>query len=83
MLSNDKYSSLLRKSVIYRQKSFITFGPGERRGLAQNVVMLSVVMLSVVMLSVVMLSIVMLIVVAPLILFFRKLQFVTSQRETD
>jgi hypothetical protein len=27
MLSNDKNSSLFRKSVIYRQKRFITFGP--------------------------------------------------------
>jgi hypothetical protein len=27
-LTNDKHSSLLRKSVIYGQKSFITLGPG-------------------------------------------------------
>ncbi len=26
-LTNDKHSSLLRKSVIYRQKSFITLSP--------------------------------------------------------
>jgi hypothetical protein len=28
MLTNDKHSSLMRKSVIYGQKSFITSGPG-------------------------------------------------------
>jgi hypothetical protein len=28
-LTNDKHSSLLRKSVIYGQKSFITLGPGD------------------------------------------------------
>jgi len=27
-LTNDKRSSLLRKTVIYGQKSFITLGPG-------------------------------------------------------
>jgi hypothetical protein len=27
-LTNDKHSSLLQKSVIYEQKSFITLGPG-------------------------------------------------------
>jgi len=27
-LTNDKHSSLLRKSVNYGQKSFITLGPG-------------------------------------------------------
>ena len=27
-LARDKHSSLLQKSVIYRQKSFITLGPG-------------------------------------------------------
>jgi hypothetical protein len=29
-LTNDKHSSLLRKSVIYGQKSFIILGPGPR-----------------------------------------------------
>jgi len=28
--TNDKHSSLLRKTAIYVQKSFITFGPGFR-----------------------------------------------------
>jgi hypothetical protein len=28
-LTNEKHSSLLRKSVIYGQKSFITLGPGD------------------------------------------------------
>jgi hypothetical protein len=28
MLTNDKHTSLLQKSVIYEQKSFITMGPG-------------------------------------------------------
>ncbi len=30
-LTNDKHSSLLRKSVTYRQKSFIAQGPGRRK----------------------------------------------------
>jgi hypothetical protein len=30
-LTNNKHSSLLRESIIYGQKSFITLGPGRMR----------------------------------------------------
>jgi len=60
MFAKDKHSSLLRKSVNYGQKSFITLDPV----VMLNMVILSV-MLSVDILTAISLSVVLLVVVAP------------------
>ncbi len=65
-LTNDKHSSLIRKSVIYEQKSFITLGPGRYAQFRYSGCHVFFLNLTIVMLNVIIKSIMILSVVPPL-----------------